>query len=557
MSETKELQLRQTSRNGKARASSMRHLPKDRLAHILLSYHSSGRLLIVGPYPKIAAAASQFESNSEIQCVLLATELNTENKKSNGDSRAEIYLADNVSISGHLGNFIIEVTRNNHTTNFADTLSFEPKTFDLVQDICSSPIIESEIPPPGYYATEGEEQKIASSAEEISNLIGKFEKPKFFNYNPDICAHGRSGLIGCSRCLDSCPTDAIASVGDTIEVDPYLCQGVGACTTVCPTGAITYAHPAVETLIESIRNMLNAYRDAEGQSPSLLFYDCETGREVVQSCASSLPQNVIPIEIEEIGAVGLDLWLACIAYGSSSISLLCTPSIPKTVVVDIETQISFCDALVQGAGHPPGRVQIIKTDSKANLIPLLKVEHEQMPIEPANFVLFGEKRADIRRSLDHLFALTSPHKKIATLPEGAPFGGIEVDTKTCTLCLACVSVCPASALEADGEMPKLSFIEWNCVQCGLCETACPESAISLKPRYVYNLERLRSRTLNEDVPMRCIGCGKPFATRSMLFNIQSKLKDHWMFQDPDAVKRLEMCEDCRVKDMFLKENSQL
>ena len=29
-----------------------------------------------------------------------------------------------------------------------------------------------------------------------------------------------------------------------------------------------------------------------------------------------------------------------------------------------------------------------------------------------------------------------------------------------------------------------------------------------------------------------------------------KLSAHWMFQKPEAVLRLQMCEDCRVKDMF-------
>ena len=31
----------------------------------------------------------------------------------------------------------------------------------------------------------------------------------------------------------------------------------------------------------------------------------------------------------------------------------------------------------------------------------------------------------------------------------------------------------------------------------------------------------------------------------------AKLAGHWMFQDkPEQLRRLRMCEDCRVKDMF-------
>jgi hypothetical protein len=35
--------------------------------------------------------------------------------------------------------------------------------------------------------------------------------------------------------------------------------------------------------------------------------------------------------------------------------------------------------------------------------------------------------------------------------------------------------------------------------------------------------------------------------------MQEKLKGHWMFQDANALRRLQMCEDCRVKDMFQHE----
>jgi len=112
-------------------------------------------------------------------------------------------------------------------------------------------------------------------------------------------------------------------------------------------------------------------------------------------------------------------------------------------------------------------------------------------------------------------------------------------------------VCPANALAAGGETPMLKFIEWNCVQCGLCEVACPEDAISRAPRFLFDAQaRRESRVLNEDKPFHCVSCGKAFATTRVIERMRDKLKGHWMFQKPEAVRRLEMCEDCRVKDMF-------
>jgi hypothetical protein len=35
--------------------------------------------------------------------------------------------------------------------------------------------------------------------------------------------------------------------------------------------------------------------------------------------------------------------------------------------------------------------------------------------------------------------------------------------------------------------------------------------------------------------------------------MSEKLKGHWMFQNDDALRRVKMCADCRVRDMFKAE----
>ena len=69
---------------------------------------------------------------------------------------------------------------------------------------------------------------------------------------------------------------------------------------------------------------------------------------------------------------------------------------------------------------------------------------------------------------------------IALPAAGAPFGSLQVNTATCTLCLSCVGACPEGALADNPERPQLRFIEKNCVQCGLCANTCPEDAITLR-----------------------------------------------------------------------------
>jgi ferredoxin len=133
----------------------------------------------------------------------------------------------------------------------------------------------------------------------------------------------------------------------------------------------------------------------------------------------------------------------------------------------------------------------------------------------------------------------------------APFGEISVDPQACTLCLACTGVCPTRALLAGNETPQLNFIEDHCVQCGLCEQTCPENAIRRHPRYLFDEERRRSRReLHAEAPFRCISCGKAFATQRMIEHMQEKLMGHWMFGNDRALRRLKMCEDCRIKDIW-------
>src|SRR5438876_1224152 len=46
------------------------------------------------------------------------------------------------------------------------------------------------------------------------DLVGSFDKPRYISFTADLCAHSRSGIVGCHRCLDLCPTSAIAPAGD-------------------------------------------------------------------------------------------------------------------------------------------------------------------------------------------------------------------------------------------------------------------------------------------------------------------------------------------------------
>jgi hypothetical protein len=47
-----------------------------------------------------------------------------------------------------------------------------------------------------------------------------------------------------------------------------------------------------------------------------------------------------------------------------------------------------------------------------------------------------------------------------------------------------------------------------------------------------------------------VRCAKPFGTRQMVDSMLGRLGGHSMFSGPQALRRLQMCADCRVVDMM-------
>ncbi|MBT8088033.1 MAG: 4Fe-4S binding protein [Gammaproteobacteria bacterium] len=542
------LQLPDTTANGRARAAALdpRHRP-DAAPASTVEFLSHGRVLIVGEESGGLYAAQQLDDD------LVATVCVP------GDSRPTTGTVDGLTIVrggrpqllGTLGNFHLSFPASDDGSDADAIATLEAARFDLVLDLNGSPLLRREVLPPGYYAPGRDAYALETAIAELPDMRGEFEKPKYFNFDPDICAHGRRGISGCTRCLDVCPTQAIASIGDTVQVDANLCQGYGSCASVCPTGAITYAFPGTSDLLAYLRTVVVQYGESGGAEPVLLFYDSASAGPVADELAESLPENALPVELEEVGSVGMDAWFACLAYGVRRILILGGAETPPSIVAALEHQIDVTARVLEGMGYPGAVVQLLDTSDAKTLAEAVSSDQAIELDQPARFVPPEEKRLLLRTAINHLFGAAPSRKKVESLPKGAPFGHIRVDKSACTMCMGCVAVCPTSALRAGQGLPQLNFVEWSCIQCGVCESACPEDAIESEPRFLYDdEERSAPRRLHEEQPMCCIACGTPFATRSTLDAMMKKLEGHWMFQTKAERRRLEMCDTCRVKDMM-------
>ncbi len=509
-----------------------------------MSYTSHGALLVIGPAEAASAAAARLADLPER--VVLA---------SDGAAAADapVHRGRVAALTGHLGAFLAQVETPEGLRNAAELLGPERTHFDLVLDLGEPPLLADRLPPAGYFAPQGDPAELEQALEELPGMVGEFEKPTYFHYDPTLCAHGRSGITACTRCLDTCPAGAITSLAERIEVDPLLCQGAGSCASVCPSGAIRYGYPALGDTLDGLRTLLQGYRTAGGAVPRLLVHDGEAGQAWLEAHGAELPESLLPVAVEEVGSLGLDSWLGALAYGAADVAVLLPPTTPTSVRSALEAQVGVAEALLTGLGYGPGRVRLLSPEALAAA--LAGPAPEPVAVA-ATYAGANEKRAMIFWALDHLHDHAPAPRPMLDLPAGAPFGTAQVDDRTCTLCLSCVSICPGHALQDGYDQPQVNFIEGNCLQCGLCTRVCPENAIWISPRMLFNPEaRSRPRVLYEEPPFHCISCGKPFATRRMIERMTEKLRGHRLYQDGAGLARLQMCEDCRVRSLMEDDES--
>ena len=452
--------------------------------------------------------------------------------------------------------------------------------FDLILDLRADPKMRMSQTPQGYFAPGVDPLDQALATNQLLEMVGEFEKPKYFVYNEKICAHGRNGKVGCSACIDVCSTGAIGSIfkngQGSVEVNPNLCMGCGACATTCPSGAMRYNYPSVAHQGKELKTLANVFtaeakKINQAMAPSLLLHTLKAGTQMIDGLGRSahimpkqfegLPAFVIPYGIEHIASTGLDLWLGSLTYGFSEVILLLSGDEDPAYRAALEQQTELANSILKAYGFDE-RIHLIAESSADDLASLskamgaLRQRGSLAPIcIPASIGLSNQKRETLEAVLEHLQRQAkSPLPEFGVaLPKSSLIGGLTINKDACTLCMSCVSSCPEGALLDNPDEPILSFIEKQCVQCGLCVQTCPEKALTLAPRLQTVEQRKQRAVLNETQAFRCISCGKPFGTLKMVDLMLTKLGAHGAFAGA-AMERLKMCGDCRVVDMVKKES---
>ncbi|MCX8134371.1 MAG: 4Fe-4S dicluster domain-containing protein [Roseococcus sp.] len=401
---------------------------------------------------------------------------------------------------------------------------------------------------------------VAKAVAAAGELVGTFDKPRFVTMEAGLCAHARNRKTGCTRCLDLCPTGAIAPAAgkDHVEVSAEICAGCGACAAVCPTGAITYALPPADALARRMRALLLGYAEAGGQDAILLLHDEAHGEALIDALArhgEGLPARVLPLRVNEAGQVDLSLLAGAFAWGAAGVRLL-LPARRGHGVEGALRNLGYIEAVLSGLGlaAPLPRAAAIETDDPFALGEALAA---LAPLSAGwtadSFLPLGKPREVMKQAFRALAAARGAPAEALPMPEKAPFGIARVAAEGCTLCLACTMVCPTGAFSANPDKPQLRFLEDACVQCGLCAATCPEKVITLEPRLNLAPEAAQPLVVKEEEPAACPRCGKLFGTRASIDRVKAKLtaSAHWMFTDPARLAVLDLCEDCRIVEATL------
>jgi ferredoxin len=381
---------------------------------------------------------------------------------------------------------------------------------------------------------------------EASQLIGLFEKPIYVRLDEQLCAHSRAQKSGCTRCLDLCPTGALSPDGDHVSVDTMVCAGCGNCSAVCPSGAISYDAPAVDHTFKRVQTLAETWRKLSKDIPHLLVHNPDHGAEMISLSArygKGLPADVIPLAMSALASFGHAEALSALACGFGSVTILLSP---ETEAEGLPFQTDLANSI---AGET--RINLIEPSDPDQLEATLYRESTSTRIEQT-ILPVGSRRQITRLAAKSL----NTTEAVITLPANAPYGAVNLNEDSCTLCLSCVSLCPSGALKENQDLPQLRFQEDACLQCGICTKICPENALSLEPRLNLGDDALAPKVLKEEEPFSCIECGKPFGVRSTVERLTEKLVgNHSMFKDNKAARLIQMCEDCRVNAVYHSEDN--
>lgn len=437
-------------------------------------------------------------------------------------------------LNGWMGAFTARTRGARGDIDLAPLSFHEDGHFDWVLDFSPTPCLKPSVPPPGYYALPADDYAALKGTllEIAARLRDGHEKPRYFCYDEARCAHRRQDTPGCDACVGACAAGAITTTRDGIRIEAHLCQGCGACALVCPSGAVRHIAPGTPDRLRQLRALLAARAEA-------------AGLWLVDDASWPAPEGWLALAVGEPASLGLEFWLAALASGCARVAIA-TAGAPAESCRALAEQVGLGQTILAGLGLPLALALADDVEALADVPRLASTAVDELAT--GDMATGDDKRALLFAAIDALSALGAHAPAPIPLPVG-PLGEVRVAAEKCTLCAACVRICPNQALHLAGGAMRLALVEERCLQCGLCANVCPENAIELAPRLVIAPDTRRTpRIIAEGEPFACSECGQQYTTRAMFERGRAMMAGHPMFQGEQA-RLMSLCPDCRRRAM--------
>ena len=396
----------------------------------------------------------------------------------------------------------------------------------------------------------------------IRDQIGEFFKTVHVAYNPEVCAGGTASQEACGICITACPYEVISRDKQNhlrMQVDQMACEGCGACVSACPTSSLRFTEPSPQELYMRLGALLSPLPGhGNGERLTIVFHCGEQGRRLLEEAGRRplpYPASVLPVEVPCLRYVSEANMLAAYRLGAAGVVLLGCETCQHGERELLYQKSDFCRLTLDAFGLGSDRLRLITVDEGAEEEAIEALSHftEMLEATPIHWdgrpMQHWGNREVVAEAIAIFIEQTGKEPGRRTFDSPHPFAFADVKSSGCTMCRACVNVCPVHAFKLEESTQSLQFKHLACVACGLCEQVCPENVITLRQEIYFERDALDYKTVVQDSMVSCAKCGKPYINRKALETIEARVFSFDSLLDTFSGNRrslLRMCPDCRA-----------